>query len=50
MIQKKDYKLLNLISRVKTKIIPLSDTKFNKDILDNINNLEQYNELKSLEN
>lgn len=50
MIQKKDYKLLNLINRVKSKIISLPDTKFNKDILNNINNLEQYNELKNLEN
>lgn len=50
MIKKKDYKLLNLINRVKSKIISLSGTKFNKDILDNINNLEQYSELKKLEN
>ncbi|MBD7909893.1 MULTISPECIES: molybdenum cofactor guanylyltransferase [Clostridium] len=46
MIEEKDYKLLNLISRVKTKIIPLSETKFDKCILENINNLEQYNKLE----
>lgn len=47
MIEKKNYKLLNLLSRVKAKIIPLSENGFNKDILDNINNLEQYNELNN---
>ncbi|WP_278280838.1 NTP transferase domain-containing protein, partial [Clostridium saccharobutylicum] len=46
MIKQKDYKLLNLIKRAKSKIICLSDTKFNKDILDNINNLEEYNKLE----
>lgn len=46
MIKQKDYKLLNLIKRVKSKIISLSDTKFNKNILDNINNLEQYDKLE----
>lgn len=46
MIEQKDYKLLNLIKRAKSKIISLSDTKFNKNILDNINNLEQYDKLE----
>lgn len=46
MIKQKDYKLLNLIKRAKYKIISLSDTKFNKYILDNINNLEEYNKLE----
>ncbi|OOM09163.1 molybdenum cofactor guanylyltransferase [Clostridium saccharobutylicum] len=46
MIKQKDYKLLNLIKRAKSKIISLSDTKFNKNILDNINNLEQYDKLE----
>lgn len=46
MIKQKDYKLLNLIKRAKSKIISLSDTKFNKYILDNINNLEEYNKLE----
>ncbi|MBC2445159.1 molybdenum cofactor guanylyltransferase [Clostridium saccharobutylicum] len=46
MIKQKDYNLLNLIKRAKSKIICLSDTKFNKDILDNINNLEEYNKLE----
>lgn len=45
MMQEKDYKLLNLISKVKSKIIPLSATKFNKSILDNINNLDDYEKL-----
>lgn len=48
MIKEEDYKLLNLISRVKSKIIPLCETKFNKDILENINNLDEYNKLKNL--
>ncbi|BCZ46446.1 putative molybdenum cofactor guanylyltransferase [Clostridium gelidum] len=49
MIQEKDYKLLNLISRSKTKIIPLSETNFNKDILDNINDINDYDKLRNLD-
>ena len=46
MIEEKDYKLLNLIRRANSKIIPLSETNFNKNILDNVNDLKDYDKLR----
>lgn len=50
MIKEKDYKLLNLIIRTKSKIIPLSETNFNKSILNNINDINDYDKLRNLNN
>jgi len=49
MIEEKDYKLLNLIRRANSKIIPLSETNFNKNILDNVNDLKDYDKLRNLD-
>ena len=49
MIEEKDYKLLNLIRRANSKIIPLSETNFNKNILDNINDINDYDKLRNLD-
>lgn len=46
MIEEKDYKLLNLIRRANSKIIPLSETNFNKNILDNVNDLKDYDKFR----
>jgi molybdopterin-guanine dinucleotide biosynthesis protein A len=48
MIKEKDYKLLNLIKRANTKIISLSEYNFNENILDNINDINDYTKLKVL--
>lgn len=48
MIEEKDYKLVNLICKAKSIIIPLSETNFNESILDNINDTNDYNRLKSV--
>jgi molybdopterin-guanine dinucleotide biosynthesis protein A len=46
MIKEEDYKLLNLIKRSNTKIISLSENNFNENIMDNINDINDYNKLK----
>lgn len=48
MIEEKDYKLVNLIKRANSKIILLCETNFNESILDNINDINDYNKLKSV--
>ena len=48
MIEEKDYKLINLIYKAKSIIIPLSETNFNESILDNINDINDYNRLRNL--
>ncbi|AQR95436.1 molybdenum cofactor guanylyltransferase [Clostridium saccharoperbutylacetonicum] len=48
MIKEEDYKLLNLIKRSNTKIISLSENNFSENILDNINDINDYNKLKVL--
>jgi molybdopterin-guanine dinucleotide biosynthesis protein A len=48
MIKEEDYKLLNLIKRSNTKIISLSENNFSESILDNINDINDYNKLKVL--
>lgn len=48
MIDEKDYKLVHLIKRANSKIIPLCETNFNESILDNINDLNDYNRLNSV--
>lgn len=45
MILQKDYKLLNLLSKVNAKIVSLSETEFDIDILGNINNIKEYEKL-----
>lgn len=47
MIEEKDYKLINLIKRANSKIIPLYETNFNESILDNINDINDYDKLRS---
>lgn len=49
MIEEKDYKLVNLIYKAKSIIIPLSETNFNESILDNINDIKDYNKLRNLD-
>lgn len=49
MIDEKDYKLVHLIKRANSKIIPLCETNFNESILDNINDINDYNKLKSVD-
>lgn len=46
MIKDKDYKLKNLVHNLNGKIISLNHVDINKDMLDNINNPEQYHILK----
>ncbi|WP_459476295.1 molybdenum cofactor guanylyltransferase [Clostridium saccharoperbutylacetonicum] len=46
MIKEEDYKLLNLIKHSNTKIISLSENNFNENIMDNINDINDYNKLK----
>lgn len=45
-IDKKDYKLKNLVNDINADIIPLSESMFHEDILSNINNPMEYEKLK----
>lgn len=42
MIEKKNYKLMNLLEEINTTVIELNEIGFNKDILLNINNENDY--------
>ncbi|WP_099203094.1 molybdopterin-guanine dinucleotide biosynthesis protein B [Miniphocaeibacter massiliensis] len=42
-IEKKDYKLINLIEKDFSKVVDLKYSKFNRSILDNINTKKDYN-------
>ena len=45
-IDKKDYKLKNLVKDINADIIPLSESMFHEDVLSNINNPMEYEKLK----
>lgn len=45
MINKKDYRLKNLVNNLNGKVISLDHVNINEDMLDNINNPEQYKSL-----
>lgn len=46
-IDKKDYKLQNLVKDINANIISLNESMFNEDVLSNINNPIEYEKLKS---
>lgn len=46
MLENKNYKLMNLVKNINGKIINIGNTKFDKDVLININNYYDYDNLK----
>ena len=47
MIEKKDYKLCNLVNNLNGRVISINDTNINEDVLMNVNNPNEYKKLIS---